>query len=89
MYLPQGMYQAEPLSVMQRNKKQGDENTLRFADLKEKGKLDLENMLLERQDYLLFGIKLIQQRTPKSLLVKEMWKIEQEISIIERKLKRR
>lgn len=83
------MYQAEPLSVMQRNKKQGDENTLRFADLKEKGKLDLENMLLERQDYLLFGIKLIQQRTPKSLLVKEMWKIEQEISIIERKLKRR
>ncbi|WP_143088230.1 hypothetical protein [Halolactibacillus alkaliphilus] len=74
---------------MQRNKKQGDENTLRFADLKEKGKLDLENMLLERQDYLLFGIKLIQQRTPKSLLVKEMWKIEQEISIIERKLKRR
>ncbi|GEN57791.1 hypothetical protein GCM10012290_23620 [Halolactibacillus alkaliphilus] len=62
---------------------------MRFADLKEKGKLDLENMLLERQDYLLFGIKLIQQRTPKSLLVKEMWKIEQEISIIERKLKRR
>jgi len=61
---------------------------LRFADLKEKGKLELENMLLERQDNLLFGFKMIQQGTPKSSLAKEMRKIEQEISIIERKLKR-
>ena len=61
---------------------------MRFADLKEKGKLELENMLLERQDNLLFGFKMIQQGTPKSSLAKEMRKIEQEISIIERKLKR-
>ncbi len=74
---------------MSNNKKQVGENALRFVNLKGKSKSELENMLLERQDNLLFGFKMIQQGTAKSSLAKEMRKIEQEISIIERKLKRR
>lgn len=46
-------------------------------------------MLLEKQDNLLFGYKMIQQGTPKSALAEEIWKTEQEISIIECKLKRK
>lgn len=62
---------------------------LRLIDLKGKSKSQLEDMLLEKQDDLLFGYKLIQQGTPKSALAEEIWKIEQEISIIERALKRK
>lgn len=65
------------------------ENMLRLTDLKGKSKSQLEDMLLEKQDDLLFGYKLIQQGTPKSALAEEIWKIEQEISIIERALKKK
>ncbi|NWN98438.1 MAG: hypothetical protein HLX45_13190 [Bacillus sp. (in: Bacteria)] len=62
---------------------------MHFINLKGKSKSQLEDMLLEKQDDLLFAYKLIQQGTPKSALAEEIWKIEQEISIIERKLKRK
>lgn len=74
---------------MLNNKKQGGENILQFKDLKGKNKSQLEDLLLEKQDNLLFGYKMIQQGTPKSALAEEIWKTEQEISIIECKLKRK
>lgn len=62
---------------------------MKFSDLKGKSKEELEEMLTERLDNLLYGYKLIYRGTPEEELKEQMQLIEQEIDIIERKLKKR
>lgn len=61
---------------------------MKFSDLKGKSRDELEDMLLERQDNLLYGYKMINRgEATEGELAEEIKQIEQEIDIIERKLK--
>ena len=61
-----------------------------LSDLKEKTRDELEDMLIERQDNLLFGYKMLSRGEAIEEDLRDQFKeIEQEIDVIERKLKRR
>ena len=61
-----------------------------LADLKRKTKDELEDMLIERQDNLLFGYKMISRGEATEKELEETIKqLEHEISIIKRRLKYR
>lgn len=61
-----------------------------LSDLKGKIKDELEDMLIERKDNLLFGYKMISRgEATEEELYDQFKKIEKEIDVLERKLKRR
>ena len=59
-----------------------------LSDLKGKTRDELEGMLIERQDNLLFGYKMISRGEATEEEIRDQFKeIEQEIDVLERKLK--
>ena len=61
-----------------------------LSNLKGKTRDELEDMLIERKDNLLFGYKMISRgESTEEELYDQFKQIEKEIDVLERKLKRR